>query len=75
MPAPPDHYRHITATEAASTLGIPSATIRAWAARGKLYSVGKQRDRTLWYRLEDVLRLAALRHSRSRSAVCNNDDT
>jgi DNA-binding transcriptional MerR regulator len=75
VPAPPDRYRHITAAEAETTLGVPSATVRAWAARGKLHSVGKERDGSLWYRLEDVLRLATLRHSRRRSPVCNNDGT
>ena len=49
--------RVITAPEAQRELGVPAATVRSWAHRGKLYAVGIGESRERWYKLSDVLAL------------------
>ena len=53
--------RHLyTAAEAQKTLGIPAGTVRAWAARKRLWSFGlDERDRPMYDR-DDLLRLRAV---------------
>lgn len=61
---PPDEYRHITAAEAQAYWGIPAGTVWSWASRRKLLAIAQEPDGTRWYRLADVLRLAARRRPR-----------
>lgn len=51
--------RTITATEAQQYLGINAARIRKWASRQRIFAVSIGPDGARWYRLEDVLELAA----------------
>lgn len=51
--------RVITATEAQTYLGIPAATVRQWAHRGRIHAVAIARRGQRWYRLADILDLAA----------------
>lgn len=51
--------RVITAAEAEQYLGIPAATVRKWASRGRVHSVGIAHRGQRWYRLRDILDLAA----------------
>jgi hypothetical protein len=59
--APPEDRRIITATEAEHALGIKAATVRKWASRRRLFAVSVGRDGQRWYRLDQVLELAARR--------------
>lgn len=51
--------RIITAAEAQRYLGIPAATVRSWAHRGQLHAVAIASQGRRWYRLADILDLAA----------------
>jgi len=46
-----------TAADAERELGIPAGTVRAWAARGRLWSFGLDRYGRPMYRARDLLRL------------------
>lgn len=61
-----DLMRTITAAEAQRTLGIPSGTIRGWASAGKLYACAIGQDGQRWYKLGEVLELAATTKRRTR---------
>jgi len=62
-----DKVRHLfTAAEAQTWLGIPAGTVRAWAAREKLWSFGLDEQGRPMY---DRDHLVALRDSRKRKAV------
>lgn len=65
--APPGR-RVITAREAQEELGIPASTIRAWASQQRLFAVSIARNGVRWYRLADVLALAASTARRVRHA-------
>lgn len=70
--APPDR-RVITTREAEESLGIPASSIRAWASRERIYAVSIDANGERWYRLAEVLELAAgtrrrTRHTRPRRA-------
>jgi hypothetical protein len=58
-PEIPPERRTITAAEAQRTLGVPRGTITGWASVGRLHAVSIDADGTRWYRLADVLDLAA----------------
>ncbi|HEU4540318.1 MAG TPA: hypothetical protein VFR23_04250 [Jiangellaceae bacterium] len=61
--------RHITAREAQDCLGIPAGTIRGWAKdEAKLCPVSIDANGERWYRLADVLELAAT--TRRRKSHC-----
>jgi DNA-binding transcriptional MerR regulator len=51
--------RIITASEAERYLGIPAVTVRSWAHRGQIHAVAIARRGQRWYRLADILILAA----------------
>jgi len=63
-----DERRVITAKEAEAELGIPSGTIRGWAAAGRLFARSIGPDRQRWYLLSDVLALAATTRRRTKHA-------
>ena len=72
--------RVVTPREAEEQLGIPASSIRAWASQKRLFAVSIDRNRSRWYRLADVLALAAttrrrVRHARPRRRHAEVDIT
>lgn len=52
-----DDERPVSAAEAARALGVRPGTVRSWASRGLLHSMGDDRSGRALYRLGNVRRL------------------
>ncbi len=54
-----DERRVITASEAEACLGVKASRVRQWACRRRLYAVAIGPKGERWYRLDEILALAA----------------
>jgi DNA-binding transcriptional MerR regulator len=66
--------RLVSAAEAARLTGIPAGTIRHWAARQRLFSVGLDKDGRPLYRLSEIKALRAATRRRRRRSLTNDRD-
>lgn len=65
MTAGPFERRVLTAKEAWEQLRIPASTVRAAAAQGRLHPVAIDTQGRRWYRLYDLVELAATTRRRA----------
>lgn len=66
----PDPRRRIAAYEAPAVLGIPEGTVRSWASRGLVYSIGVDEQHRPLYAVTDLARLRDRPRRGPRRRLC-----